>query len=161
LKQKYGEITMLDFPQFTKDTFPGVTHMDIFSGLFGDVTDDTMYDGAQFDPSSPSGLKWLDRLVAEMAATRTKGEHNSNNAPTTLAESVAALRKAGVAVGKKWIDAGAILGAKSVRMNSPRALGPGIRPPAVVDPATGYPKNDAIVPYLKNAIESYKEMADY
>ena len=41
MKKKYGEITMLDFPQFTKDTFPGVTHMDIFSGLFGDVTDDT------------------------------------------------------------------------------------------------------------------------
>ena len=26
---------MLDFPQFTKDTFPGVSHMDLFSGLFG------------------------------------------------------------------------------------------------------------------------------
>ena len=46
MKEKYGEITMLDFPQFTKDTFPGVTHMDIFSGLFGDVTDDSMFDGA-------------------------------------------------------------------------------------------------------------------
>ena len=34
LKKKYGELTMLDFPQFTKDTFPGVTHMDLFSGLF-------------------------------------------------------------------------------------------------------------------------------
>ena len=33
MKEKYGEITMLDFPQFSKDTFPGVTHMDIFSGL--------------------------------------------------------------------------------------------------------------------------------
>ena len=40
MKEKYGEITMLDFPQFTKDTFPGVTRMDLFSGLFGDVTDD-------------------------------------------------------------------------------------------------------------------------
>src|SRR5690348_10308651 len=28
MKKKYGEITMLDFPQFTKNTFPGVTHMD-------------------------------------------------------------------------------------------------------------------------------------
>src|SRR5437016_10446934 len=37
LKKKYGEIAMLDFPQFTKDTFPGVTHMDLFSGLFGDA----------------------------------------------------------------------------------------------------------------------------
>ena len=50
MKEKYGEITMLDFPQFTKDTFPGVTHMDLFSGLFGDVTDDSMFAGRQFDP---------------------------------------------------------------------------------------------------------------
>ena len=52
MKAKYGEITMLDFPQFTKDTFPGVTRMDLFSGLFGDVTDDSMYQPARqrFDP---------------------------------------------------------------------------------------------------------------
>ena len=70
LKKKYGEITMLDFPQFTKDTFPGVTHMDIFSGLFGDVTDDSMFTQragggpGTFDPSSPSGKKWLEKLAA-------------------------------------------------------------------------------------------------
>jgi len=161
LKQKYGEITMLDFPQWTRDTFPGVTRMDIFSGLFGDVTDSSMYDGAQFDPASPSGRRWLDAMAAKLAATGTKVQHISNNAPTNLAESDTALRKAGVAVGKKWLDAGAILGARSVRMNSPRALGPSIRPPAAVDQSTGYPKNDAIVPYMHAAIESYKEMADY
>jgi sugar phosphate isomerase/epimerase len=161
LKQKYGEITMLDFPQFTKDTFAGLTRMDIFSGLFGDVSDDSMYDGAQFDPASASGRRWLDRLVAKLAATGTKVQHISNNAPTNLADSDPALRKAGVAVGKKWLDAGAILGAKSVRMNSPRALGPSIRPSAAIDQSTGYPKNDAIVPLLQNAIESYKEMADH
>ena len=161
LKQKYGEITMLDFPQFTKDTFPGVTHMDIYSGLFGDVTDESMYDGGQFDPAKPSARQWLDKLVAKMSATGTRVQHISNNAPTNLAESNTELRKAGVAVGKKWLDAGAILGARSVRMNSPRALGPSIRPPAAVDPASGYPKNEAIVPLLQNAIESYKEMADY
>ena len=43
MKKKYGEITMLDMPQFTKATFPGVTRMDLFSGLFGDVTDESMY----------------------------------------------------------------------------------------------------------------------
>ena len=64
MKAKYGEITMLDFPQFTKDTFPGVTHMDLFSGLFGDVTDDSMFAGAHFDPMTPSGRKWLERLAA-------------------------------------------------------------------------------------------------
>src|SRR5262245_45628616 len=60
MKQKYGEITMLDFPQWTKDTFPGVTRMDLFSGLFGDVTDDSMFitaaegggGGAGFNPTS-------------------------------------------------------------------------------------------------------------
>ncbi len=161
LKQKYGEITMLDFPQFTRDAFPGVTHMDIYSGLFGDVADDTMYDRGQFDPSTPSARKWLDTLAAKTAAAGTKVQHISNNAPTNLAEADATLRKAGVAIGKKWLDAAAVLGAKSVRMNSPRALGPSIRPPAAVDQATGYPKNDLIVPYLQNAIESYKEMADY
>src|SRR5262249_30615048 len=93
LKRKYGEITMLDFPQFTKDTFPGVTRMDLFSGLFGDVTDDSMFAGRTFDPSSPSGRKWLDKLAAKMAATGTKLQHISNNAPTNLASSDEALRK--------------------------------------------------------------------
>ena len=72
MKEKYGEITMLDFPQFTKDTFTGVTHMDLFSGLFGDVTDDSMFAQRTFDPSSASGKKWLDKLVAKMVATGTK-----------------------------------------------------------------------------------------
>ena len=43
LKKKYGEITLLDFPQFTKDTYPGLTKMDLWSSLFGDVTDDSMF----------------------------------------------------------------------------------------------------------------------
>jgi sugar phosphate isomerase/epimerase len=161
MKKKYGEITMLDFPQFTKDTFPGVTHMDVFSGLFGDVTDDSMYAGRTFDPSTPSGKKWLDTFANTLVKTGTKVQHISNNAPTNLAGPDEALRKAGVEIGKKWLDGAAILGARSVRMNSPQALGPSIRPSAIIDPATRYPKNDEIVPYLASAIESYKEMADY
>ena len=43
MKKKYGEITMLDFPDFTKKTFPGVRDMDLFSGLFGDVDNDSQY----------------------------------------------------------------------------------------------------------------------
>ncbi|HYT69433.1 MAG TPA: TIM barrel protein [Vicinamibacterales bacterium] len=167
LKKKYGEITMLDFPQFTKDTFPGVTQMDLFSSLFGDVTDDSMYaprpDGGRgtFDPSSASGRKWLDKLVAKMAATGVRCKHISNNAPTNLASEDAALRKAGVEVAKKWLDGAAVLGARSVRMNSPSALGPSLRPQAIARSSDGYPRNEEIVPPLARAIESYKEMADY
>jgi sugar phosphate isomerase/epimerase len=167
LKKKYGEITMLDFPQFTKDTFPGVTHMDIFSGLFGDVADDSMFvpgaDGGSgtFDPSSPSGRKWLEKLAAKQAATGVKCQHISNNAPTNLASPDDALRKAGVEVGKKWLDGAVILGARSVRMNSPRALGPSVRPNAIPRSSDGYPRNIDILPLLDKAIESYKEMADH
>lgn len=161
MKQKYGEITMMDFPQFTKDTFPGVTRLDIRSALFGDAHDDSMYAQGTFDPSSPAGKKWLESFAHKLAVTGTRVHHISNNAPTNLADADASLRKAGVEVAKKWLDGAAILGARSMRMNSPSALGPGIRPSAVRDEATGYPKNDALVPYLNSAIESFREMADY
>src|ERR1039458_3004870 len=54
MKKKDGEITMLDFPDFTKNTFPGVYHMDLFSGLFGDFTDASMYAApAPAPPATP------------------------------------------------------------------------------------------------------------
>src|SRR5512140_2904762 len=74
LKKKYGELTMLDFPDFTKSTFPGVYRMDLFSGLFGDPSDESMYAETEmtfngntrkvheFDPSSASGRKWLEKM---------------------------------------------------------------------------------------------------
>ena len=167
-KQKYGEITMLDFPQFTKDTFPGVTHMDIFSGLFGDVSDDSMYVGVpltvgtatrvtqEFDPSSESGKRWLDKLANKMKATGTQCQHISNNAPRDICELDVEKRKAGIAVAKDWLDAGKIIGAKSMRVNSG---GPRITPGAVT--TSDYPKADDLAKYLANCIESFKEMADY
>src|SRR6188768_2350818 len=126
MKEKYGEITMLDFPQFTKDTFPGVTHMDIFSGLFGDVADDSMFAGRTFDPMTPSGRKWLDQLANKLVTTGTKVQHISNNAPTNLAGPDEDARKAGVEVAKRWMQGCSVLGVKSMRMNSPQALGPSI-----------------------------------
>ena len=168
MKKKYGEITMLDFPQFTKDTFPGVTHMDLFSGLFGDFTDDAMYtqiaiatpNGTrttrEFDPSSASGRRWLDQMAKKMAATGTSCQHISNNAPRDLCELDPERRKAGIEVAKKWLDGGKILGARSMRVNSG---GPRIAPNAVV--TTDYPKNDELAKYLSACIESFKEMADY
>lgn len=161
MKEKYGEITMLDFPQFTKDTFPGVTHMDIFSGLFGDVTDDSMFAGRTFDPMSPTGRKWLDALANKLVTTGMKVQHISNNAPTNLAGPDEALRKAGVEVAKRWLQGCAVLGVKSMRMNSPQALGPSIRPNAIPRSNDGYPRNIDMIPLLDAAIESYKEMADY
>jgi sugar phosphate isomerase/epimerase len=170
-KAKYGEITLLDFPQFAKDTFPGVTHLDLYSGFFGDVADNSMYfpEGSAdhgFDPLSPSGRKWLDRLANVCVKTGMKVQHISNNAPTNLAEYGSpekdALRKAGVAMGNRWIEGLAVLGVKSMRMNSPRALGPSIRPNAVQHgPGDGYPRNIDIVPMMAAAIESYKAMADF
>ncbi len=43
MRDKYGVITMLDFPQWTKDTYPGVYHMDLWSDVFGDPSDDSQY----------------------------------------------------------------------------------------------------------------------
>jgi len=67
LKKKYGEITMLDFPQFTKDTFPGVTHMDLFSGLFGDFADNSMY------VDVPPQVGAATRVTQESDPTRAPG----------------------------------------------------------------------------------------
>ena len=171
MKQKYGEITMLDFPQWTKDNFPGVTRMDLFSGLFGNVADDTMFmtatDGGEagFNPMSPSGRKWLDQLANVLMKTGTKVQHISNNAPVGLADfgspEADARRKGGVAMAKRWLEGCAVLGVKSMRMNSPRALGPQIRPNATANGGDGYPRNMEILPLMNAAIESYKEMADF
>jgi sugar phosphate isomerase/epimerase len=172
MKKKYGEITMLDFPTFTKETFPGVTRMDLFSGLFGDITDDTMFFPGQngrpggFDPMSASGRKWLDKLAANLVKTGTKVQHISNNAPTNLAAYGSpeedAKRKAGVDMAKRWLEGCAVLGVKSMRMNSPSALGPSVRPEAVPrGPGDGYPRQIDLPPMLVAAIESHKEMADF
>jgi sugar phosphate isomerase/epimerase len=156
LKKKYGEITMLDFPQFTRDTFPGVHQMDLWSSLFGDVTDDTMYVNGEFDPSSASGKKWLDQLVARITTTGVKCHHVSNNAPRNICDLDAELRRQGVSVAKVWLDGCARIGAKSMRVNTG---GPRIVPSATA--TQGYPRNDEIVKFLKNAIESFKQMAEY
>jgi sugar phosphate isomerase/epimerase len=135
--------------------------MDLFSGLFGDPTDDSMYVGRQFDPSTPSGKKWLERLANVMVKTGVKCQHISNNAPTNLAGPDEAQRKEGVAIAKRWLEHCAMIGVKSMRMNSTSALGPGIRPNAIPrGPGDGYPRNVDLIPLLKAAIESYKEMAD-
>jgi sugar phosphate isomerase/epimerase len=137
--------------------------MDLFSGLFGDVSDETMYQslgptgrGREFDPASASGRKWLETLATKMSATGTSCQHISNNAPRDLSDMDPERRKAGIEVAKKWLDAGKIIGARSMRVNSG---GPRIAPCAVA--TESYPKADELAAYLSNCIESLKELADY
>jgi hypothetical protein len=170
MKKKYGEITMLDFPDFTKKTFPGVYQMDLWSSLFGDMDDESQYvkttvigyDGksrpvTEFDPSSASGKKWLEKMANKQVTTGTKCHHISNNAPRDICELDADKRRAGVEVAKKWLDGAAMIGAKSMRVNSG---GPRVAPAAQPN-STSYATNPPLEQYLTNCIESFKEMADY
>jgi len=171
MRKKYGEITMLDFPQWTKHTYPGVYHLDLWSDVFGDVTDLSQYaetkierDGKSFsqyrwDPSLPSSRKWLERLALNIENTKTICQHISNNAPQNLADPNDELRKEGIRVAKIWMDAASLLKAKTMRANT-GVSGTRIMPEASPH-ETGYPKNDKIVVYLKQCIESFKELADY
>lgn len=161
MKQRYGEITALDFPQWTRDNFPGVTKMDLRSALFGDVSDESMYRGNTFDPTTTPGKRWLDQLANKLAVTGTRIQHVSNNAPTNLADADPTIRRAGVQIAKDWLAGCKALGIVSMRMNSPQALGASIRPNAVPRGGDGYPRNFDLVPLLDAAIESFKEMADF
>ncbi|MCF7973327.1 MAG: sugar phosphate isomerase/epimerase [Phycisphaerae bacterium] len=165
LKAKYGEITMLDFPQFTKDTYAGVTAMDLWSSLFGDVQDDSQFVSQEaggrirllgFDPSTPSSKRYLDRLAANMASTGVTAKHVSNNVPRNLADLDETKRQEGIRVAKIWLDACQQIGVASMRVNTG---GPSILPPSEIK--GGYPQNTDIVPYLKSAIESFKVLAGY
>lgn len=164
-KVKYGETTLLDFPRFTKDTYPGVYTMDLWSSLFGDVTDDSMFtrierEGqvrpGEFDPSTLSAKRYLDVLVKNMISMGVMATHISNNAPRYLADLDDERRKEGIRVAKLWLDASKQIGVKSMRVNTG---GPQIIPAAVVQ--GGYPQNEEVVPYLDKAIESFKELAEY
>jgi len=165
LKKKYGEITLLDFPQFTKDTYPGVTAMDLWSSLFGDINDESMFTSVEragqirrgeFDPASLSSKRYLDLLTNKIVSTGIKAVHISNNAPRNIADLNEESRREGIRVAKLWLDAAKQIGVKSMRINTG---GPQIIPASVIQ--RGYPQNIEIVAYLKNAIESFKEIADF
>jgi len=111
----------------------------------------------EFDPSTTSSKKWLEKMANAQAKAGVFCHHISNNAPRDICELDTVKRKAGVEVAKKWLDGAAVLGAKSMRVNSG---GPRIAPWPEAN-ATGYPKNPQIEQYLDNCIESFKEMADY
>ncbi len=165
LKERYGEITLLDFPQFTRDTYPGVEAMDLWSSLFGDLGDDSMFATRErngrtypgdFDPGTESAKKYLDKLADKIALSGLKAVHISNNAPRNVADMDEEKRKEGIRVAKLWLDASRNIGVQSMRVNTG---GPRIIPASEIQ--GGYPRNTEIEPYLSNAIESFKEMADY
>ncbi len=169
-KETRGTMTLLDFPAFTKEHFPGVTKMDVWSSLFGDPGDDSMFVEThfesyshqpqmlwEFDPSTPASKKWLEAFANTCVKTGTQVHHISNNAPRDICDLDADKRRHGVEVAKKWLDGAAVLGAKSMRVNSG---GPRIAPIPVADPSS-YPKNNELAQYMTNCIESFKEMADY
>jgi hypothetical protein len=170
MKKKYGEISMLEFPEFTKKNFPGVYQMDLWSALFGDIDDpsqhvtvtDIDFNGKpdtwqEFDPASTAGKKWLDQMANVQVKTGTKCHHISNNAPRNICDLDPAKRAEGVQVAKQWLDGAATLGAQSMRVNSG---GPRVAPCAS-NSTTGYGTNAPIEQYLTNCIESFKEMAEY
>ncbi|MFC1563627.1 sugar phosphate isomerase/epimerase family protein [candidate division KSB1 bacterium] len=165
LKEKYGEITLLDFPQFTKDMYPGVEAMDLWSSLFGDVMDDTQYlqierggltRRGDFDPSTLSSKKYLDLLADKIADTGVRAVHISNNAPRNIADPADEARREGIRAAKLWLDASKQIGVKSMRVNTG---GPRIIPQSEIQ--GGYPQNNEIVPYIKRCIDSFSEMAEY
>jgi sugar phosphate isomerase/epimerase len=170
MKAKYGEISFLDYPEYTKKNFPGVTKMDMWSSLFGDPGDDSQFtkvsimnmqgesvETQEFDPSTTSSKKWLEKMANAQIKAGVFCHHISNNAPRDICELDPVKRKAGVKVANKWLDGAAMLGAKSMRVNSG---GPRIAPWPEPN-QTGYPKNPQIEQYLDNCIESFKEMSDH
>ena len=100
----------------------------------------------EFDPSSASGKRWLDKMANKMKTTGTKCQHISNNAPRDICEPDVEKRKTGIAVAKKWLDGAKMLGAKSMRVNSG---GPRIAPARGGD--GGLPEGDELAKYLRTA----------
>ena len=49
MREKYGTLTMHDFPQWTKDSYPGVYHMDLWSDVFGDPDDADQFVETKFE----------------------------------------------------------------------------------------------------------------
>lgn len=168
LQKKYGSITLLDFPQFTRDNFPGIRSIDLLAGLFGDVSDPTMFrkhttwwagnptDTLAFDPEASSSRKWLEKLAGRFASTGVAGYHISNDIPQHIADLDDQKRRAGIADAKAWMTAASRIGVAAMRVNT---AGPFIGPcPEAVN---GLPRNDLMEKHLEKAILSYRELAEY
>jgi sugar phosphate isomerase/epimerase len=171
LRKKYGEITMHDLPKWTKDFFPGVYHLDLWSDVFGDPADASQYTEStalrngkpvttrRWNPGAPASRTWVEKLASIIANEKFVCQHISNNAPQFLADPDDERRREGIRVAKAWMDLAAVLGAKTMRANTGTAIGRIM--PEAEDHPTGYPKNEKVVVFLKKCIESFTELADY
>src|SRR5260370_34172985 len=97
----------------------------------------------EFDPSSVSGKRWLEKMANKMKATGTTCQHISNNAPRDLCDPDVEKRKAGVAVAKKWLERAAMLGAKSrgVKRRGARTAHPRLTSPHSTNTAAARENN--------------------
>ncbi len=103
------------------------------------TTSVTGYDGkprnvVEFDPSATSSKKRLEKLANVQVKEGVFCHHISNNAPRDICDLDDSKRKAGVEVAKKWLDGAAIIGAKSMRINSggPRIAPHPLRTPQAI-----------------------------
>lgn len=160
-KKRYREITLLDLPEFTKETYPGVTKMDVWDGLFGDPADSSQFtSNGAFDPSASSSKRYLDQFANRAIRAGVSVQHVSNNAPRYLSDEDEASRREGIRVAKVWMDAAKQIGARSMRANTggPRILPRGEE---VAGAMGGHVQNYAVQPYIERCIQSFKELAEY
>lgn len=165
LKKKYGEISMLTFPEFTKKMYPGVIAMDVWDQLFGDPDDDSQFfhqNGrrTRFDPSAVSSKRYLDKLADNCVKTGVYVRHVSNNAPRNLSDQPEEARLEGIRIAKLWMDAAKQIGARSMRANTG---GPSVipSPKQVVGTMGGHYQNYDVLPYIERCIKSFRELAEY
>ena len=97
----------------------------------------------EFDPSSVSGKRWLEKMANKDVTPGTRRQHVSNNAPRDISDLDPEKRKAGIVVAKKWLDGAATFGAESIRVNSG---GPRIVPSTVATPALSEERRNRRVP---------------
>ncbi len=90
------KLRFLTFHNSQKILIPGVTAMDLWSSLFGDINDDSMFTRIErngqtrlgdFDPSTLSSKRYLDQLAGKIASSGIKAVHISNNAPRNISRS--------------------------------------------------------------------------
>ena len=170
MKQKYGEITTLDFPAYTKKTFPGVTKMDIWSSLFGDADDES-----QFEPSTIMGYDNKPRQIDGIQSSQSEreevaGAHGCQAArrgcvlPPHLKQRTTGYLRTGRGQADCRCRCGEEVAGWSRhpwRQEHAREQWRASDCPMPQPNETSYPKNPELEKYMDQCIQSFKEMAEY